>query len=219
MVVESPDQVSAVFQRALQAMQGAAVTNAYLTMRLVTGVSPRTVWRLNPLISRLDHQAVGANDVQVFLGEIQHKTGQAVLADLMLPARNPGTYRLIQADVTYDVPGLGLTGQRAQVDLVLDFVEDAGQAGPLDQRLMNLLERVVAHRLQTQALDEAAAGNAARATQRLRAAATRLLDLGEVEMAQQAGAQAEHLEQKGTIDLAAAQKMRYATKRLTESDF
>jgi Ca-activated chloride channel family protein len=218
MMAEAPDQVSAVFQGALQAMQGTAVTNAYLTMRLVTGVSPRAVWRITPLISRLDHQSVGTNDIQIFLGEVQHKTGQAVLADLLLPARNPGMYRLIQADVTYDVPGLGLTGQQAQVDLVLNFVEDAGQAGPLNQQMMNLIERVVAHRLQTQALDEAAAGNAARATQRLRAAATRLLELGEVEMAQQAGEQAERLEEKGTIDLAAAQKMRYATKRLTESD-
>jgi Ca-activated chloride channel family protein len=67
-------------------------------------------------------------------------------------------------------------------------------------------------------LDEAAAGDAARATQRLRAAATRLLDLGELEMAQQARQQAEQLEQSGQLDLAATQKMRYATKRLTETD-
>jgi len=83
---------------------------------------------------------------------------------------------------------------------------------------MNLVERVIAHKLQAQALDEAAAGDAARATQRLRAAATRLLELGEVEMAQQTSQQAEQLEQTGQLDLAASQKMRYATKRLTETD-
>lgn len=219
MMVESPGQVSAVFERTLLQMQGTAVTNAYLTMRLVTGVEPRTVWRITPLISRLDHHAVGSNDVQVFLGEVQHGPGQSVLAEVLLPARTAGTFRLIQADVTYDVPGLGLTSQRATVDVVLNFYEDAAQAGEVNQRMMNLIERVMAHRLQTQALDEAAAGNAARATQRLRAAATRLLELGEVDMAQQAEGQAQQLEQKGTIDLAAAQKMRYATKRLSETDF
>ena len=132
--------------------------------------------------------------------------------------RSAGTFRMVQADVMYDVPGLGLTSQQARVDVVLNFVEDGEQAGPLNGRLMNLVERVVAHKLQTQALDEAAAGHAAKATQRLRAAATRLLELGEVDMAQQAEGQAQQLEQKGTIDLAAAQKMRYATKRLTETD-
>ena len=159
-----------------------------------------------------------ADDVQVFLGDIQHGKGQAILADLVLPSRVAGAYRLIQADVTYDVPGNGLTGQKTMLDLVLNFVEHADQAGQLNQRMMNLIERVIAHRLQTQALDEAAAGQAAKATQRLRAAATRLLELGEVELSQQTSQQAEQLEQTGQIDLAAAQKMRYATKRLTESD-
>jgi Ca-activated chloride channel family protein len=83
--------------------------------------------------------------------------------------------------------------------------------------MMNLIERVIAHKLQTQALDEAAAGDSARATIRLRTAATRLLELGEVEMAQQTHQQAEQLEQTGRMDLAAAQQMRYATKRLTET--
>jgi Ca-activated chloride channel family protein len=215
-VVESPKDAAAVFDGLLREAQGTAASNAHLTMRMMTGVSPRAVWRVAPMISRLDHHEIGANDVQIFLGEVHYGAGQAILADLVLPARSAGIYRLIQADVTYDVPGLGLTDQRMAVDVVLNFVEDPQQASDVDQRLMNLIERVTAHRLQTQALDEAAAGNTAKATQRLRAAATRLLELGEMEMAQQADRQARQLEQEGQIDLAAAQKMRYATKRLTD---
>jgi Ca-activated chloride channel homolog len=218
MPVEAPEQVSAVFENTLFAMKGVVATHAQMTMRFVQGVTARAVWRVTPLISRLDHHSVAANDIQVFLGDIQHAKGQAILADLVLPPRTAGAYRLIQADVTYEVPGSGLTGQKTMVDLVLNFVEDQAQAGQLNERMMNLIERVIAHKLQTQALDEAAAGNAAKATQRLRAAATRLLELGEVEMAQQTSQQAEHLEQSGQIDLAASQKMRYATKRLTETD-
>lgn len=217
-VVDSPDKVSAVFENTLQALQGTAVTNAQLTMRIVPGISPRFVWRVTPLISRLGHQAVSSHDVQVFLGDIQHGMGQAVLADLLLPARQAGTYRMIQADITYDVPGSGLTSQKATVDVVVTFSDDMAQANQTDGRLMNIIERVVAHKLQTQALDEAAAGDAAKATQRLRAAATRLLELGEQELAREAQEQAQQLEQSGQMDQAAAQKMRYATKRLTETE-
>lgn len=217
MPVESPDKVGAAFENTLFAMQGAVATHAQLTMRLVQGITARAVWRVNPLISRLDHHSVSANDVQIFLGDIQHGKGQAILADVVLPPRFAGAYRLIQADVTYDVPGKGLTGQKVMLDLVLNFVDDPAQAGQLNQKMMNLIERVIAHRLQTQALDEAAAGQSAKATQRLRAAATRLLELGEVDLAQQTSQQAERLEQSGQIDLAAAQKMRYATKRLTDT--
>ena len=57
-----------------------------------------------------------------------------------------------------------------------------------------------------------------KATQRLRAVATRLLELGEVDLAQQAEQQALQIEQRGHVDLASAQKMRYATKRLVNQN-
>jgi Ca-activated chloride channel family protein len=218
MPVEAPELVLSAFEKTLLAMQGTVATHAQLTMRLVQGVTTRAVYRVTPLISRLDPHVVADNDVQVLLGDIQQGKGQAILAELLLPPRAPGTYRLIQADITYDVPGGGLTGQKTMVDLVLSFADEAHQAGQMNERMMNLIERVVAHKLQTQALDEAAAGDAAQATRRLRAAATRLLELGEVELANQTRQQAEQLEQTGQIDLASAQKMRYATKRLTDTE-
>lgn len=216
--VDTPSKVGVIFEKTLQSLQGTAVTNAHLTMRLVEGITPRFVWRVLPLISRLDHHSVSAHDVQVILGDIQHGPGQVVLADLLIPARQPGIYRLIQADIRYDVPGSGLDEQLEKLDVVIPFTDDPAQAAQTNGRVMNIVERVVAHKLQTQALDEAAAGEAARATQRLRAAATRLLELGETEMAEQANQQAQHLEDHGQLDLAAAQKLRYATKRLTETE-
>ena len=217
-LVDTPEKVSSVFENTLLTMKGTAVTNAYLTMRLVEGVIPRTVWRVTPLISRLGHQAVSVHDVQVHLGDIQHGIGQAILADLLLPERRAGTYRFIQADITYDVPESGLTGQKVSTDIVTNFTDDPASAAPTDQRLMNIIERVVAHKLQTQALDEAALGDSHHATQRLRAAATRLLELGEDELAQQASQQAQELEQGGQLDQESAQRMRYATKKLTQHD-
>lgn len=217
-IVDTPEKVSAVFESTLLSLQGTAVTNAHLTIRLAEGSTPRFVWRVTPLISRLDHHAVSTHDVQVFLGDIQHGVGQSILADLLLPPRPAGEHRLIQADITYDVPGSGATSQKISIDPVAEFTEDAALATQTSGRVMNIIERVVAHKLQTQALDEAAMGDAAKATQRLRAAATRLLEIGQSDMAQQASEQADKIEKGGQIDLEAAQKMRFATKRLTESE-
>ena len=217
-MIDAPDKAATVFEKTLRAIQGTAVTNARLTLRLVEGLSPRTVWRVTPLISRLGHQAISEHDVQAFLGDIQHGIGQGLLADMLLPARQAGSYRLIQADITYDVPGLGLTREKAAVDILVMYTDDISLANQVDQLMMNIIERVVAHKLQTQALDEASIGDKEKATRRLRAAATRLLELGEVEMANEANQQAQQLEQAGQMDPAAAQRMRYATKRLTEAD-
>ncbi len=217
--IEEIDQVEARFEKTLRSMKGTAATNAQLTMRLAQGVTPRFVWRVAPLISRLDQRAVSTHDVQVHLGDLQCGVGQSILADLLLPPRPEGVYRLVQADITYDVPAQKLTAQKVSIDVLVSFVPEAQHIERIDPRMMNLIERVVAHKLQTQALDEAAAGEVAKATQRLRAAATRLLELGAEDLASQANQQADQLEQQGRLDTAAAQKMRYATKRLTKTDF
>jgi Ca-activated chloride channel family protein len=217
-IIDTPDKVSSAFADILSAMQEAAVTNASLTIRFVEGVEPRAVWRVVPLISRLGHSAMSKYDIQLFLGDIQQQTGQSLLLDVLLPVRNPGLFRMLQADISYDVPGSSQTEQRANLDIIIPYTADPIQAQQTNPVVLNLAERVMAHKLQTQALDEAAAGQVQRATVRLRAAATRLLDLGEAELAQQSMQQADLLEQSGTMDPAAAQQLRYATKRLTESD-
>ena len=214
-VVDAPDKISAVFASTLQAMQGSAAANASLTMRMVEGITVRAVWRVTPLIARLNQQG-SLHDIQAFLGDIQYGSEQSLLIDLLLPARQAGNFRLIQADITYDVPAIGLSQQKASADIVVNYTTDVSLANQFNQKLMNLIERVTAHKLQTQALDEAAAGDMQKATKRLRAAATRLLEIGEIDMAQQANQQAQQLEQNQPIDPASAQKMRYQTKKLTE---
>jgi Ca-activated chloride channel family protein len=69
--------------------------------------------------------------------------------------------------------------------------------------------------LQTRALDDAAAGNIQGATTKLRSAATRLLDMGETDLAQAAEQEAQKLEQSGQVSAEGAKKLHYATRRLT----
>lgn len=217
-LVDDPKKVSSVFENTLLSLKGTAVSNAFLTLRLAEGVNPRTVWRITPLISRLGHRAISEHDVQVHLGDIQHGDGQSILADLLLPERKSGTYRFIQADIKYDVPESGLIGEQTSLDIITKFSDDPAAGSETDQRVMNIIERVTAHKLQTQALDDAAQGDSDRATQRLRAAATRLLELGENDLAEQANQQANQLEQGGQINRETDQRMRYATKKLNLTD-
>lgn len=217
-VIDNPEAVSGVFQKTLVAAQSTAVSNAQLTMRLADGVTARFVWRVLPLISRLDNRSVAEHDIQLILGDLVQDKGQSLLVDLLVPTSLAGVHRLAQADIIYDVPATGLIAQKVSLEIFLETTGDPNQAQQMDGRVMNIVERVVAHKLQTQALDEAAAGETAKATQRLRAAATRLLELGATDLADQANEQANKIEKDGQIDIAAAQKMRYATKRLTELD-
>jgi Ca-activated chloride channel homolog len=215
--IDPPDKIVQVFQTIVSTMQGTLIANANLTLRLVLGVRPRAVWRVTPLIERLTHRALSDRDVQVSLGDLQ-QNGQSVLVELTFPPRQPGTYRMAQAEVSYDVPGSGLRGEKAQSEIMVAFTPDQVAAQAVNGRIMNIIEKVTAFKLQTQALDEAAAGNAAGATRKLRAAATRLLSLGEQEMAQQAQAAADQMAAGQQLSPKQTKRLHAATKKLDMSD-
>ena len=75
---------------------------------------------------------------------------------------------------------------------------------------------MTAFKLQTRALEEAKLGNVEGASQKLRAAATRLLEMGEEELGRAALEEAEHLEKTGQMTAHGTKKLRYETRKLTQ---
>jgi Ca-activated chloride channel family protein len=98
----------------------------------------------------------------------------------------------------------------------LDLTADAIAAKEYDPEVMNIVEKVTAFKLQTRALEEAKMGNVAGASQKLRAAATRLLEMGEEELAESALEEAENLEKSGQMSAHGTKKLRYETRKLTQ---
>lgn len=214
--VVTPEEVQQHFLSTLHSMQASVVGNAMLVLRLVGGIAPRQVWRVIPLISQLSPTTLSDRDVQVTLGDLEKDTGQAVLVELMLPARPAGRYRIAQAEISYDVPTAGIIGEKVRSDVLLSFTDDPVLAQQYEPRVMNLVEKVTAFKLQTRALDEAKAGNIAGATQKLRAAATRLLEMGEGDLAAAAQEEADRLDQGQDMSAAGTKKLQYQTRKLTQ---
>jgi Ca-activated chloride channel family protein len=118
--------------------------------------------------------------------------------------------------VSYDVPATGATDEKVKADVVLNFTADPALASQGNPYVLNIIEKVTAHKLQTRALDEAAVGNIVGATQKLRAAATRLLELGEDDLAQTALDEAKRLEEGEGLSSGGTKKLRYETRKLTQ---
>jgi Ca-activated chloride channel family protein len=211
--VADPAAITGFFQRAVRAAQGTVATDARLLLRLVKDVTPRAVHRTAPVIANLGYQPIGQNEVAVRLGNLEADASVAVVIDLMLPPRTAGAFRVAQAELHYTP--IGGEEQVVKQDVMLSFSADP-QAPQFDSKLMNLVEKVTAFKLQTRALSEAEVGNVAGATQKLRAAATRLLDLGELDLAQKAQQQADQLAAGQQISAESQKELRYATRRLTQ---
>jgi Ca-activated chloride channel family protein len=214
--IDSPDKIVPFFERAVQSMQDTVVQNALMVLRLTNDIRPRQVWQVLPMISNLGYLPLSDQAVQVGLGELEKGQPRSLLVELLVGPRSAGTYRVAQAEVSYDVPGLELVGEKVKADILLDFTADASKTQDYDPEVMNIVEKVTAFKLQTRALEEAKMGNIAGASQKLRAAATRLLDMGEEELAQSALEEAENLEQSGQMTARGTKKLRYETRKLTQ---
>lgn len=214
--IDSPDKIVAFFEQAVQSMQDTVVQNAQMVLRLANGITPRQVWQVLPMISNLGYRPLSDRDVQVTLGELEKGQPRSLLVELLVGARPEGSYRIAQAEISYDVPGLKLAGEKVKADILLNLTADAAQAKRYDPEVMNVVEKVTAFKLQTRALEEAKMGNVAGASQKLRAAATRLLELGEEDLAQSALDEAENLEKSGQMSSHGTKKLRYETRKLTQ---
>jgi Ca-activated chloride channel family protein len=215
-LIESPDEIMDVFDRTVKSMQDTVVQNAQMILRLANGVTPRQVWQVLPIISNLGYRPLSDRDVQVMLGELEKTQPRSLLVELLIGPRPAGRYRIAQAEVSYDVPGLNLSGEKVKADILLDITADASQSRQYDAEVMNIVEKVTAFKLQTRALEDAKMGDVTGASQKLRAAATRLLEIGEQELAESALEEADNLEKTGQMSSKGTKKLRYETRKLTQ---
>ncbi len=232
--IASPEQIAAAFEEALRQMQATTARDLQLTFTPAGGVSARAVYRVAPMISRLwpsmDGSADGSGgqgqaEVQTGdssagtqltlpLGDIQSADGQTLLVEVVLPPRRPGSYRLARVLLKYEI---GSTAEDTVLDLVTTFSEGAG-AGPGNPRVMNSVEKATTFKLQTRALQASMVGDAETAGKNLRAAATRLLSMGETELAEATTKEAERVETEGRASASATKKLTFDTRRLSAAE-
>jgi Ca-activated chloride channel family protein len=213
--IQNPISILDAFQQEVEGMQSVAAVNLKVTVRPAQGVKPIKVYSTVPMIADISKKAVSNNAVSADLGSLDGKKGQALLLEYRIPSSKAGRFRLGQVEVAYDIPS-GASKQSAKTDVYITFTEDAAAAAKVNAEVMNLVEKLSAFKLQTRALTEAEAGNIAAATQKLEAAATVLLNLGEDELAEAAEREILSLKKTGALTTFGTKKLEYGTRKLTQ---
>ena len=181
--IATPERIRTHFAQTVQQMQAVALQRVTMNVRPSLGIDVRNIFRVFPLISRLEPSLSADRAQNVYLGELERGTGQNLLVEFVVPARPEGSYRIAQVDVEYDVPQSGLVQQRVALDILLSYSHNPARIPPPDPNIMNLVEKVSAFKLQTRALEDLEKGNVQSATQKLRGALTHLLNQGDTELA------------------------------------
>ena len=163
-----------IFEQQLQSAVDVAIRNATLILRLPVGVSPKKAVKVLPIISDLGQSVLSDRQVVIPLGDLEKDKPQSVLVELMIDPRPAGLFRIMQAELSYDVPIANLEGEKIRDDIKVTFTMDANQSAPVNAYVMNFAEKANAHRLVTRVLEEYK--RTGKATTRLAPNVTRVLD-------------------------------------------
>jgi len=180
-------------------------------------VRPVKIYTTVPMIADVTHKAVRNGIVAAELGTLDGARGQTMLLEARVPSEKAGRFRLGEVEISYDIPTEGIRAHKIKADLFVMFTENGALATKVNAEVMNLVEKVSAFKLQTRALTEVEAGNIAAATQKLHAAATVFLNLGEDDLAETAEKEILGLKKTGSLSSVGTKKLEYGTRKLTQT--
>ncbi len=214
--IDIPRDIPQIFEKELKGVQSVVVRNPRLALKLSKDVTIRRAYKVKPLINDMGSLNTVERVASVPLGDLQSEETQSILFELVLPSRQPGTYRVAQAVMEYDLPEKGAHNVQVARDITIGYTSDAAQAAVVTPRVMAVVDAVSVFRQQTRALQFAQAGDRSKATQLLRSAATQLLEQGQADLANQALAEANRIDQGGGASAAGTKKLEYGTRKLTQ---
>lgn len=220
--IETPERIPLVFREELGAALGVGYQNLEIKLQLPRDVVLRQVYRVRPDLGLFDPGPDLGRSYALLVGDYAPEEPVALLIELIAPPWVEATYRLAQVLLAWDDPDDPEQRPNRRQDVVVEVSSKA--TAYLDNRVMNLVEKVGVYRAGAMALEaarqadqQADAQERGAATLRLRQAATRLLDMGEASLAAAMFQQASLLEQSGHVEPEAAKKLRYETRRLTQT--
>jgi len=208
--IDSTSKIVKAFHDRIHGLGSIFARNLVLSMHLGKGTSLKEAFLVAPQISALRFV-----DEQVKLGALQKENPQVAILELLVSSQEPGEHRLAQIDLEALVPSVGDQPVRARHPLTLSFDTRLGQQSPIPPDIVSAMGKLTIYKMQERAMSDLEMGLIEPAVARFKAMATRLLDIGEVDLARAALLEAGRLSQTGSLSAAGRKKIRYGTRGLT----
>jgi Ca-activated chloride channel family protein len=209
--IASPGQVRALLRKKVRSLGSVFATGLTLTVRSAEGVRVEAAFQTSPTLERLH-----LSDGTTRLGSLSVDAPMRILLEVGIGRRSPGEHRLLQIELNGDVPYLDRPDQRLKRDVWCTFTDDERNRGEeeVPSTILSALSRVTLYRMQEQAWSALEEGRIDRATSQLEMVATRLLDMGEEQLAQAAMLEAENIARRGTSTSLGRKRIKYGTRSM-----
>lgn len=184
--------------------------------RMVVTVAPEndmtleSAFRLSP-----DPQPLNVDNHPLQIGMLDPKRSISVILQFQMPAKMSTGFRAVaRLDVSGDVLN---DNERVQVKEVNDVSVEVAIEPPAEVPPNNIVEalgKLTVHRMQERAQDAVEAGDIQEATRRLEKLATRLIEIGQPELANHATQQAQTMHLNKEIDPEVRMTLKFGTRGL-----
>ncbi len=211
--ITSAESIVQLFQEEMRLLQGIMAQDMSLLVRPYTGVTVHSFFRVSPEVAMVSLRETWDEGQEVPLGEWMGDDLQAFVAELVVPPLSPGQHRLFEVLFSFRAPR-ERSRRELRYELRLPCVHGEPLGSAVPDKVRRGLEKVTAFRLQEAAWQEVRRGNIDQATRRLEAAATRLVKMGEQELAQVIEEEARRLRSTGRISAGGKKEIIYGTQRL-----
>jgi Ca-activated chloride channel family protein len=208
--VDSASKIVQAFEDRIRDLGSIFARDLVLSLHLSEGAVLKQAFLVAPQISPLQFV-----DGQAQLGSLQKVNPQAAILELLVPSREPGDHRLAQFDLEAVVPGLSDEPVRTQCSLIMPCDTSLGKRSAVPPDIVSAMGKLTIYKMQERAMADLEQGLIQPAVARFKAMATRLLDIGEVELARAALLEAGRLSQTGSLSSGGRKRIRYGTRGLT----
>jgi Ca-activated chloride channel family protein len=208
--IDSPRKVVDIFKDTVRSLGLVVARELVMSINPRSGIRLHEAFQITPHIRRLE-----ARGDQMVLGPLGTDQGKAILMEFRVQGLSVSEQRLMRITVEGDVPGQGNRRSWEWVELAAVVSETPDPDADIPPPIVTALGKLAIFKMQEKAMTDLEAGEISAATQRLETMATRLLNLGETDLARAALLEAGRLARTGDLSAEGRKKIRYGTRALS----
>lgn len=206
--IEEPNQIVTHLQQRIQGLGMIHARNLRLKKNLPPQLTLQYGFKLLPFAQPLE-----ASGAEIKLGNIEGKGALSFLLELAIQPQQHEERITIPLEITADIPGRNQKDQTFKTQIqVLVTGNPLDVAPPKD--LVKAVRMLNMYRMNEKVWEEIEAGNVGVAATRLQHLTTRLLEAGEIRLAQQAHAETERLTRIGSMSAEGWKRLKYGTRAM-----
>ena len=208
--IDSPRKVVDIFKDTVRSLGLVVARELVMSINPRSGIRLHEAFQITPHIRRLESRGD-----RMVLGPLGTDQSKAILMEFRVQGLPVNEQRLMRITVEGDVPGQANRRSWEWVELAAVISETPDPDADIPPPIVTALGKLAIFKMQERAMADLEAGEISAATQRLETMATRLLNLGETDLARAALLEAGRLARTGDLSAEGRKKIRYGTRALS----